>query len=64
MQDRDDDTTIGAGGWALVVLAATVSFAVLHFVLSYHLFPAAAFAAATWAGSLSGSKDDLVMGLS
>jgi predicted flap endonuclease-1-like 5' DNA nuclease len=46
MQDGDDDTTIGAGGWALVVLAATVSFAVLHFVLAYHLFPALAFAAA------------------
>jgi predicted flap endonuclease-1-like 5' DNA nuclease len=46
MQDGDDDTTIGAGGWALVALAASVSFAVLHFLLGYHFFPAGAFAAA------------------
>jgi NADH-quinone oxidoreductase subunit E len=46
MRDAEDDTTIGIGGWGLVVLAAVVTFSVLHFGLRYHLFPAAAFAVA------------------
>lgn len=41
--DSDDDTTIGMGGWALVVLSGVVTFAVLRGWLYYHPVPAALF---------------------
>ncbi len=46
MTDAENDTTIGTGGWALVVAAGLVSFVSLRFLLNYHLFPAAVFALA------------------
>lgn len=46
MGEPETDTTIGTGGWALVVAAGLVSFAVLWSLLNYHLFPAAVFALA------------------
>ncbi|MES2815579.1 MAG: hypothetical protein V4720_11840, partial [Pseudomonadota bacterium] len=44
--DSDDDTTIGMGGWALVVLSGVVTFAVLRGWLYYHPVPAALFSLA------------------
>lgn len=46
MMDGDDDTTIGTGGWALVVLSAVVTFAVLRGWMFYHPLPAGLFSAA------------------
>jgi predicted flap endonuclease-1-like 5' DNA nuclease len=46
MMDGDDDTTIGTGGWILVVLSGIVTFAVLRAWMFYHPVPAALFAAA------------------
>jgi predicted flap endonuclease-1-like 5' DNA nuclease len=46
MMDRDDDTTIGMGGWALVVLSGVITFAVLRGWLYYHFVPAGLFSVA------------------
>lgn len=46
MLDRDDDTTIGRGGWALVLASGLLSFVVLRQVFRYLLFPSVAFALA------------------
>ena len=46
MQDRDDDTTIGRGGWGLVVASGLIVFVVLRYGFSYLLFPSLAFALA------------------
>ncbi|WP_128515995.1 hypothetical protein [Tabrizicola thermarum] len=46
MSDEPDDTTIGRGGWALVVASGVVAFVVLRFPLHYHLFPSLVFALA------------------
>jgi predicted flap endonuclease-1-like 5' DNA nuclease len=46
MRDSDGDTTIGVGGWGLVLLAAVVTFAVLHKALHYLAIPSALFALA------------------
>ena len=46
MMDGDDDTTIGVGGWALVVLSGVVTFAVLRGWMFYHPLPAGLFSAA------------------
>ena len=44
---RDEyDTTIGTGGWVLVGLAGVVMFAVLRWLMHYHLFPSLVFALA------------------
>lgn len=46
MSDGTDDTTIGRGGWALVVASGVISFVVLYFPMHYQLFPSVAFALA------------------
>ena len=46
MQDPENETTIGTGGWSLVVRAFAVCFVVLRFVFHYHLFPSLVFALA------------------
>jgi NADH-quinone oxidoreductase subunit E len=46
MLDRDDDTTIGRGGWALVLASGLIFFVVLRYVFHYLLFPSLAFALA------------------
>jgi predicted flap endonuclease-1-like 5' DNA nuclease len=46
MHDSDGDTTIGVGGWGLVLLSAVVTFAVLHKALNYLAVPSALFALA------------------
>lgn len=46
MKVGDDDTTIGMGGWALVVLSGVVTFAVLRGWLFYHFIPAGLFSVA------------------
>lgn len=46
MMDGDDDTTIGTGGWVLVVGSGIVTFAVLRGLLFYHFVPAGLFSAA------------------
>ena len=46
MRDSEGDTTIGVGGWGLVLLAAVVTFAVLHKALNYLAVPSALFSAA------------------
>lgn len=46
MRDGEGDTTIGVGGWGLVLLSAVVSFAVLHRALHYHAVPATLFSLA------------------
>lgn len=46
MLERDDDTTIGRGGWGLVVASGLIVFVVLRFVFDYLLFPSLAFALA------------------
>ncbi|NHB78017.1 hypothetical protein [Rhodobacter calidifons] len=46
MREEDDDTTIGRGGWGLVVASGLIFFVVLRFVLDYMLFPSLAFALA------------------
>lgn len=46
MHDGNDDTTIGKGGWVLVVLSGIVSLFVLRGVLHYFLVPALLFSAA------------------
>ena len=46
MRDGDGDTTIGVGGWGLVLLSAVVTFAVLHKALHYLAVPSALFALA------------------
>lgn len=42
----DDDTTIGKGGWILVVLSGVVTFAMLRGWMFYHFVPAGLFSAA------------------
>ncbi|MGB3247673.1 MAG: hypothetical protein WBB13_00785, partial [Tabrizicola sp.] len=46
MHDEEYETTIGTGGWILVVLSGVVTFAVLRGFMHYVLFPAVAFALA------------------
>ena len=46
MMDGNDDTTIGVGGWGLVLLSAVVSFSVLHYWFFYHFIPAGLFSVA------------------
>ncbi|MFN4192028.1 MAG: hypothetical protein ACK4FR_03735 [Tabrizicola sp.] len=46
MLDQDDDTTIGRGGWALVVASGLIFYVVLRHILHYLLFPSLAFALA------------------
>lgn len=46
MMDGNDDTTIGTGGWILVVFSGAVTFAVLRGWLYYHFIPAGLFSAA------------------
>jgi predicted flap endonuclease-1-like 5' DNA nuclease len=46
MRDGEGDTTIGVGGWGLVLLAAVVTFAVLHKALNYLAVPSALFSLA------------------
>lgn len=46
MQDQDDDTTIGKGGWGLVVASGLIFFVVLRYGFDYLLFPSLAFALA------------------
>lgn len=46
MRDGEGDTTIGVGGWGLVLLAAVVTFAVLHKALNYQAMPATLFSMA------------------
>ncbi len=46
MRDDEYDTTIGTGGWLLVGLAGVVMFAVLRWLMQYHLFPSLVFALA------------------
>jgi predicted flap endonuclease-1-like 5' DNA nuclease len=46
MRDGEEDTTIGVGGWGLVLLSAVVTFAVLHKALNYLAVPSALFALA------------------
>lgn len=46
MMDGNDDTTIGTGGWILVVFSGVVTFAVLRGWLYYHFIPAGLFSAA------------------
>ncbi|MDP3197893.1 hypothetical protein [Tabrizicola sp.] len=46
MKVGDDDTTIGTGGWVLVVLSGIVTFAVLRGWLHYHFVPAGLFSVA------------------
>jgi predicted flap endonuclease-1-like 5' DNA nuclease len=46
MRDGDGDTTIGVGGWGLVLLSAVVTFAVLHKALHYLAVPSALFSLA------------------
>lgn len=46
MRDSEGDTTIGVGGWGLVLLAAVVTFAVLHKALNYLAVPSALFSLA------------------
>lgn len=46
MLDRDDDTTIGKGGWTLVLASGLIFFVVLRHVFHYFLFPSVAFAVA------------------
>lgn len=46
MKVGDDDTTIGMGGWGLVVLSWVVTFAVLRGWLFYHFVPAGLFSTA------------------
>lgn len=46
MMDGNDDTTIGVGGWGLVLLSAVISFAVLHYWFFYHFIPAGLFSVA------------------
>ena len=43
MHDEEYETTIGTGGWVLMVLAGLVTFGVLRGFLHYLLFPAVAF---------------------
>jgi predicted flap endonuclease-1-like 5' DNA nuclease len=43
MRDSDHDTTIGTGGWLLVVLAGVITLSVLRYFLKYDLFPAIVF---------------------
>ena len=43
MSDEEYETTIGTGGWVLVVLSGIVTFGVLRGFLYYLLFPAVAF---------------------
>lgn len=42
----DDETTIGRGGWALVVLAGVITFGVLRGLMHYDIVPAMLFSAA------------------
>ncbi|MFN6006903.1 MAG: hypothetical protein ACK47S_13255, partial [Paracoccaceae bacterium] len=46
MSDADNDTTIGTGGWGLVVAAGLVTFVALRFLFHYLFFPSAVFALA------------------
>ena len=46
MKVGDDDTTIGTGGWVLVVLSGLVTFAVLRGWLYYLVLPAGLFSVA------------------
>lgn len=46
MRDGEGDTTIGVGGWGLVLLSAVVTFAVLHKALHYLAVPSALFSLA------------------
>jgi predicted flap endonuclease-1-like 5' DNA nuclease len=46
MNESDQDTTIGTGGWIVVVLAGLATFLVIRFLLDQDLFPALAFAIA------------------
>ena len=46
MSKEIDDTTIGRGGWALVLASGAITFVVLRFLLNYLLFPSVAFALA------------------
>jgi predicted flap endonuclease-1-like 5' DNA nuclease len=46
MKDETDDTTIGRGGWALVVASGVISFVVLRFPMHYQPFPSLVFALA------------------
>jgi predicted flap endonuclease-1-like 5' DNA nuclease len=46
MRDGEGDTTIGVGGWGLVLLAAVVTFAVLHKALNYLAVPSVLFSLA------------------
>ncbi|MGL4236019.1 hypothetical protein [Tabrizicola sp.] len=46
MQDAENDIEIGPGGWVLVAVAGAGTFAVLRFVLGYHLLSSAAFGVA------------------
>ncbi|HLQ20382.1 MAG TPA: hypothetical protein VK146_15515 [Tabrizicola sp.] len=43
---RDDETTIGVGGWGLVLLSGVITFAVLHRWMFYHFIPAGLFSVA------------------
>ncbi len=46
MMDSEDDTTIGTGGWILVVISGVVAFVMLSGFLQYHFVPAALFSVA------------------
>lgn len=46
MSDEGDDTTIGRGGWALVMASGVISFLLLRFPMHYQLFPSVAFSLA------------------
>jgi predicted flap endonuclease-1-like 5' DNA nuclease len=46
MMDSDDDTTIGTGGWILVVISGVVAFVMLSGFLQYHFVPAGLFSVA------------------
>lgn len=46
MRDEEFETTIGTGGWVLVVLSGIVTFGILRGFMNYLLFPAVAFALA------------------
>ena len=46
MSDGTDDTTIGRGGWALVIASGVISFVVLYSPMNYPLFPSVTFSLA------------------
>ena len=71
MSDEEYETTIGTGGWVLVVLSGIVTFGVLRGFLHYLLFPAVAFGLAValivllvlfWVAAKMNREDDAAAG--